>query len=206
MTTDNDLRDIGHNLCSLLAKCEAIGTHLNADREYNDRPHDPIHRGILEVLTLFATKLRYYNLNHLAGATAGQSDPIALWWDKVAAPICNRHYSERQKRLDEGDGALMHHLLGDDSLVRHSAENGGPIKDLASLFARGRATLVVQRYGRLYTLQIARWLTSMIFDLSHRGAYELRIQPLLGLNEPFTIFLNEDKYFRERKTWSIYPR
>jgi hypothetical protein len=204
--TDQDLRGIGHDLASLLRKCEAIGTCVSPDRDYAARPNDPIHRGIEDVLSLFATKLRYYNLSHLAGAAQGQQDPVALWWEKVATPICDRHYSRRQREKDETEAAAMEQMLGDTSTVIHSTEIGEPIQDIRSFFARARVTRVVQKYGRLYTLQIFRWLASIIFELSYRGAYEQRIQALLGLHEPFTIFLNEDEYLRDRKTWSIYPR
>ena len=184
--TDQDLRKIGHDLTSLLSKCEEIGVCLSPDREYMTRPSDPIHRGIEDVLSLFATKLRYYNLNHLAGVSRGQQDPVALWWEKVATPICDRHYSAQQREMDEKFAAVMEHMLGGVSDVIHSTEAGEPIQDIHSFFARGRVTRVVQKYGRLYTLHIVRWLASLIYELSHRGAYEERIQSLLGLEEPFT--------------------
>jgi hypothetical protein len=100
----------------------------------------------------------------------------------------------------------IENILGDISTVIHSTEAGEPIRDIHTFFARSKATRVVQKYGRLYTLQIVRWLASIMFDLSHRGAYEQRIQALLGLHEPFTIFLNEDRYLGDRRTWSIYRR
>ncbi len=202
--TDNELRRIGHNLESLLPMCELIGSGLDSDREYIARPVDPIHRGIEQVLSLFATKLRYYNLNHLAGTGQDQQDPVALWWDKVATPICDRHYSKQQRKKVEADAAIMEDSFGDKSMVVHSTEGGESIQDLYTLFACGGATRVVQKYGRLYSLQIVRWLSSMIVELSHRGAYGQRIEALLGPHEPFGIFVNEDKYLRDRKTWSIY--
>jgi hypothetical protein len=204
--TDHDLRKIGHDLAPLLAKCEAIGGGLGQHRDYMARPFDTIHRGIEDVLSLFATKLRYYNLNHLTGVAQDQQDPVALWWEKVATPICDRHYSQQQREKDEASAVNIENILADSSLVIHSMETGEPILDVHTLVARGKATRVVQKYGRLYTLQIVRWLASIIFDLSHREAYEQRIKALLGLHEPFAIFLNEDKYLRDRKTWSTYPR
>lgn len=203
--TDQDLRKIGHDLASLLAKCEAIGAGLSQHRDYMARPSDAIHRGIEDVLSLFATKLRYYNLNHLAGATQGQQDPVALWWEKVATPICHRHYSQRQREKDEANAVTTENILGDISFVIHSTEAGEPIRDVYTHFSQGRATRVVQKYGRLYTLQIVRWLASIIVALSVPKAYEQRIEALLGLDEPFTIFLNTDKCLRDRRTWSIYP-
>lgn len=202
--TDQDLRKFCHDLISLIAKCEDIGTGVSQDRDYKARPNDPIHRGIENVLSLFATKLRYYNLNHLAGADRGQEDPVALWWKKVAIPICDRHYSDRQREKDEADAVAMESMIGDISTLMHTAENGDPIRDVHSFISRGGVTRIVQKYGRLYTMQIIRWLASIIFELSHLGAYEQRIQTLLGLHEPFTIFMNDDNYFRRRRTWSIY--
>ena len=204
--TDQDLRRIGHDLTSLMSKCEAIGTSLATHRDYGVRPNDPIHSGIEEVLSLFATKLRYYNLNHLVGTAQDQRDPLALWWEKVATPICERHYSQRQRRKDETRAALFERMLGDNSVVLHSTEAGEPINDIHTFFSHGRATRVVQKYGRFYTLQIVRWLSSIMFELSHLGAYEKRIEALLGFNEPFGMFLNGDKYLRGRKAWSAYPR
>lgn len=204
--TDRDLRKIGHDLGPLLGKCEEIGTSISQNRDYSVRPNDPIHQGIEDVLSLFATKLRYYNLNNLSGADQGQHDPVALWWGKVATPICSRHYTEKQRKKDAADAAVMENILGESSTIIHSTETGDPINSIQTLFAQARATIVVQKYGRLYTMQIIRWLASILFELSHQGAYELRIQALLGLHEPFTIFLNDDFYLRSRKTWSIYPR
>jgi hypothetical protein len=170
--TDQDLRKIGHDLSSLIAKCEEIGDGISQDRHFKTRPNDPIHRGIEDVLSLFATKLRYYNLNHLAGADRGQEDPVALWWEKVATPICERHYSKRQREKDKADADAMESFFGESSIVVHTAETGDPIRNVNSLFARARATRVVQKYGRLYTMQIVRWLASIMYDLSSRGAYE----------------------------------
>ena len=201
---NRDLKEFCHDLSSLLAKCEDIGTAISQDRDYKARPNDPIHQGIENVLSLFATKLRYYNLNHLAGADRGQEDPVTMWWKKVAIPICDRHYSERQRKKDKADAFDMESMIGNISAVIHSAENGDPIRDVHSFFCRGSVTRIVQKYGRLYTMQIIRWLASIIFELCHRSAYELRLQTLLGLHEPFTIFMNEDNYFRSRSTWSIY--
>lgn len=202
--TDQDLRKIGHDLTSLLARCEVIGAGLSQERDYGVRPSDAIHRGIENALSLFATKLRYYNLNHLAGVSHGQEDPVALWWDKVATPICNRHYSQRQRAKDERRAAIIENILGDSVSVMHITETGEQMRDVHTFFARAGATRVVQKYGRLYTLQIVRWLASIIFELTHRGVYEKRIESLFGLHEPFAIFLNEDRYLRDRKTWSMY--
>lgn len=94
--------------------------------------------------------------------------------------------------------------MGDAAMVLHTTESGAPIRDLSALYTQGRVTAVVQQYGRLYTLQIVRWLASILYELAHHGAYEKRIDARLGLNEPFILFYNEDELLRRRKRWSIY--
>lgn len=201
---NRDLRAIGHDVVSLLNLCEQIGKCLDLQRDYSSRPSDLIHKGIEEVLSLFATKLRYYNLDHLSGSGSDLADPIAMWWEKVATPICERHYTSRQREQDVQEAAVVEDAFGGNTLVIHSTEDGTPIQCISEMFRRSRATRVVQRYGRMYVLQIARWLSSIIFELSQTGAYERRIEALLGLHEPFAIFRNEDAYLRRRKRWSIY--
>ena len=201
---DQDLRAIGHDLNTILDKCETIGANVKPDRNYSSPLNDPIHIGIKEVLSLFATKLRYYNLNYLVGTGQTQKDPIALWWEIVATPIIKKHFSSHRREKAEKGAALMESLLGDRSIVLHSTESSQSINDISKFWAHGQATQVVQKYGQLYTLQIIRWLSSLIYELSIIGAYEKRVEALLGLNEPFEIFLNNDTYLRGRKTWTVY--
>lgn len=202
--SDSDLRQIGHDLRTLLPRCELIGKTVNPGRPYASRPIDSIHQGIEETLSEFAAKSRYYNINYITGGAGKQTDPIAMWWDKVAGPICERHYSDRQRKKDAARASVMTELLGDHAIVLHHMENGTEINAADAYFGRAGATAVVQKHGRLYTLQIVRWLASILFELSHCGAYQERIEPLLGLSEPFGIFGNDDRYLRNRRAWSIY--
>lgn len=202
--TDADLRKIGHNLQDILTRCEAIGKTVDAQRSNASRPSDPIHKGIEETLSKFATRSRYYNLDYIAGATGKEFDPIAMWWAKVAKPICECHYSDRQRKKDNIAALLATECLGGCSLVLSHTEDGTEIDDIGSVIARAGPTAVVQKYGRLCTLQIVRWLASILSELSSSGAYQQEIEPLLGLDEPFRMFHNDDRYLRDRKTWSIY--
>jgi hypothetical protein len=202
--TDAYLRKIGHNLQDILTRCEAIGKTVDAQRSYASRPGDPVHKGIEEVLSKFAAGSRYYNLDYIAGVTGQELDPIAMWWVKVSKPICKCHHSDGQRKKDSTAAPFATECLGGYSLVLSHAEDGTEIDDIGSVFARACQTAVVQKYGRLYTLQIVRWLASILWELSFSGAYQKGIEPLSGLNEPFAIFHNEDRLLRNRKTWSIY--
>jgi len=63
---------------------------------------------------------------------------------------------------------------------------------------------VVQKYGSLHVLQVVRWLTYILHILTHEATYTHGFERFIGLEEPFKVFLNEDRYFRRRKTWAIY--
>jgi hypothetical protein len=99
---------------------------------------------------------------------------------------------------------MMSALLSPHTFVAHHDEAGQPMVTIEAMMTRAGATRVVQKYGRLYVMQLIRWLSSIISDLSHKGAYEHGIDALLGLDEPFRMFRNEDRFFLGRETWSIY--
>ena len=202
--TDAALRGFHHNLSSLLAKCDDIAGSLDETCRYSTRPSSSIHVGIVEVLSTFGTTTRYYNLNLLAGASQNQQDPIFAWWEKVGVPICERHYSVRQRTRDAMNASIIARAIGNATIARHSTEDGRRISDIRELSALTGATSVVQKYGRLYTLQIVRWLAAIIGVLSHRAVSRGGCEALHGADEPFAMFMNEDSYLRDRRTWSIY--
>ena len=204
LPTNSHLKKIGHDLRELLDACEELANTLNTARPWISRPMDPIHQEIEATLCEFATKTRYYNLDYIGGSAGLRTDPIARWWNKVATAICERHYTTRQKMKNEARGQFVQAIVGESVKIVHHAENGTEIDDLGSFYARSKATPVVQKYGRLYTLQIVRWLASVISDLSYRGAYGERIESLLGLDEPFSMFCSGDQYLRDHRAWSIY--
>lgn len=205
LPTNKELKSFCHNIFSLLSKCETIGIGFMPEREYADRPRDPIHEGIIEVLSLFGMQSRYYNLNYLTGAAADQRDPVALWWEKVALPICERHYTKRHRAKDDANVAMAELVFGDRAFVHHTSEDGDPIRDIRTFFGRAGATKVAQQYGQLYVLQIVRWLSSLLYELAHEAAYKRRIATFLGSHEPFVMFMNEDRDLKKWKKWSIYP-
>lgn len=202
--TDEDFRRYGHDLNSLLQHAEVVSRNLDPNRTFPERPTDKIHQGIEEVVAQFATKLRYYNLDHLSGQSKNKASPITLWWDKVATPICKRHYSLKQQRKNANLADIAERVLGESTHIMHETETGEELDSIYKCFSHSCATNVVQKYGQFYTLQIARWITSIIRELSSIGAYDFRIEALLGVEEPFNIYFNDDNTLRRRRTWSIF--
>jgi len=202
---DNDLKKIGHDIGTLLDKCEKLSIKHRSGKEHSERPNESVHQGIVTTLTEFGKLSRYYNLDFIVGGKASQlPEPVATWWQRVGQPILTKHYSAHQQKIDTAQSAAVATLMRKFTTVLHHTEEGAIIDDVEALMLRSGASRIVQKYGRLYTLQLVRWLSFLISDLSSVGAYQKRIEPLLGLDEPFRMFLNDDRYLRGRKTWSIY--
>lgn len=202
---NNILKNIKHDIDVLLNYCERLSIKWRKGKEFSERPNLDIHKGIVKTLKEFAEISRYYNLDFLTGAKASKfPEPIYAWWQRVGQPILQKHYTQRQRKKDEAQGKLMHALFADHATILHYDEQGKIINNFEALMIQAGATHIVQKYGRFYTLQIIRWLSFLIADLSRIGAYEHRIAPLLGLDEPFVIFSNDDALLKERKRWSIY--
>jgi hypothetical protein len=165
-----------------------------------------VHKGIVQTLNEFGTLSRYYNLDLLSGGKAAKlPEPVGAWWQRVGEPILSRHYTARQREKDKATADGLAEVLSAHAIVRHHSETGESMNDVATVARRAGATRVVQRYGRLYVLQIVRWLSYAISDLAQEAAYKKNIEPFLGVDEPFKLFLNDDRYFLGRKCWSIYP-
>ena len=200
------LKDISHDLEKLLDHCEVVSAARRSSANYAKRPNDEVHQRIIQTLSEFATMTRYYNLDLLAGGKAAKlAEPIGAWWTRVAEPILAEHYTSRQRQKDDAAAEALTEMLSGYATVLHHTEGGQPMKDIGGLVRRAGANRVVQKYGQLLVLQIVRWLSYAIFDIAHDAAYRMGIEPFLGVEEPFAVFLNDDRYFRGRRTWSIYP-
>lgn len=200
------LRSIGHDIDILLNYCEPLSIKWRNGQDFSERPNLDVHEGIVETLTEFAKSSRYYNLDFLTGGRRPFPEPVGAWWRRVGKPILQKHYSQRQREKDEEQSKLIHDVLSEHTMVLHHDEQEKKIDSIEAMMMQAKATSIVQKYGMFYTLQIVRWLAFLIAEISHRGAYQHRIEPLLGLDERFFIFMNTDDFLKGRKTWSIYRR
>lgn len=204
---DNEFlkRRFSHDLAKLLDHCEAVSGARTSTSEYSKRPNDRVHQGIIQTLSEFGRLTRYHNLDSLVGGKgAALEEPVGAWWKRVGEPILAQHYTAHQREKDNAMATAMDKLMRSNTLVRHFAETGESINDVATLNRRAGATRVVQKYGRLYVLQIVRWLSCMISELTYEATAQHGIEAFAGLEEPFKVFFNDDDYFRTRKTWTIY--
>jgi len=203
--TNRELKSFGHDIAALLDKCEEISSRYRSSKIYAARPNTVVHQGIITGLSEFGLLSRYYNLDFLAGSAITLPEPIEGWWTRVALPILAEHYSPAQREKDEASAIASAAMMG-PSFVLHHAKDGTLIDDVQALAQQALATRVVQDFGRLYTLQIIRWLAFLISDLAGLAAPGQPMEAFFGLDEVFAIFRNEDKYLKSRKRLTIYVR
>ncbi len=201
--SSDTLKNYGHNLRRLLSQMEEIARRRGMDERL---PSSAIHSGIIETLSEFATNVtRYYNLEVVAGArnTPKREDPIATWFHRVTTPILNVHYHERYREKNEHEARLIDELIREFTRVRHHAETGERIDSPFDGARRTAATQFAKRWERMYVLQIARFVSSVLSGLGYAATAQ-QLPDVPYFPEIFAIFQNEDAYFRNRKTWSIY--
>lgn len=196
------LKEFSHDLTAVLANMAEIGARRGVAVTL---PQSGIHQGIIGVLTDFATNVsRYYNLEVISGsAHQNAQDPIAAWSRRVTQPILDAHYTPTRRASDEERARLLDELVGPFTMIRHHAETGESIDSFYEGSRRTAATDFAKRWERLYVLQIARFIAEVLRELGFR-AHQQGLQDVPYLSEFFAIFMNNDKYFRSRKTWSIY--
>lgn len=198
-----EIKSFGHNLRQLLENTEMLSTRRGLGHLL---PRSLVHQGIVNVLTDVANNVtRYYNLDLVGGdarAEAGR-DPNQAWYEEVTQPILALHYRPSTKRRDEARAAFMRQAMEGISLVRFTAEDGSYLGDAGAAALQSARLDFAKPYCRMYVMQIARFLARVLSDLGDAG-YGLSTPTAPVLSEFFALFNQEDRYFRSRRTWSIY--
>jgi hypothetical protein len=202
----SELEEYRHDLRRLLDELDAMSARRGGSAEER-LPRTPIHSGIIGVLTDFAKNVgRYYNLNLVtgcAGAVRG-GDPIAAWRQRVTVPVLAKHYPTKRRLQDVRKAHDLGSLVEGLSSVALHSEGGDPVSSFEHAQLLGAEARVARPWERMYVLQVARFITAVLVRLSD-GAREFGLEQIPDMSEFFAIYLNDDDFFRSRRTLSIYP-
>lgn len=202
----NVVRMFGHKLKDLIAKADEISAKYNISIPYIG-PNDPICAAVINCLDSFAdaSKGRYANFEAIGNPSFNPSDePVNKWWTEVVEPILAKHYRGRPAEAGvKLRAATIDRLMRDVTVVRFTDEAGNQMSDVATASERTGQTGWAQKYGRFYTLAVVRWLSHIFAELSRDGAYQKRIDSLLGHDEFFTTYTVPDGFLRDRKIWPL---
>lgn len=200
------LRAYGHNLKNLLEQADEIAKRRGLSADKDGLPRTAIHTSIIKVLSDFASNItRYYNLDLVTGDphATKQNNPIHDWFEMVILPVLDIHYHARQKEKHQYNAQLIAQLYGDHAKVLYHTEIGELLDSVYEASMQTAITDFVRPYVRMYVMQIARFLGNLISELVYT-AHHYKLEAIPELSEFFAIFNNTDRYFRQRKSWSIY--
>ena len=202
----NLIRSYGHNLKRLLEQSDVIAERRGLAAPEGRLPRTAIHDSIIEVLSDFANNItRYYNLDFVTGnsRTVKKDDPIRAWFDLVITPVLAAHYQLQHRQKHQINAELIARLLDAHTMVRYHAETGNALDSVYSASMQTAMTEYAKPYTRMYIMQIARFLARLVSELGY-AAYIAKLETIPHLSDFYAIFNNSDRYFRQRKTWSIY--
>ncbi|EPK7283474.1 hypothetical protein ACTZGH_18465 [Enterobacter ludwigii] len=205
MPDEKVVRKFGHKLIDLTNEVENISKKMELLLEYK-MPTGKIPHKILECLDSFADarRGRYANFASLGNPSLTSDEPINKWWGEVAECILEKHYygTTAQRRV-EGDAELIDAMMSRFTMVLHTDETGNIMQDVKSSSTRTGQNVIVQKWGRYYSLTIARWLATILSELSQIACYKYNIEGFFGLNEHFYSYTVDDSFLKTRKIWPL---
>ena len=134
--------------------------------------------------------------------TPTNSEPIELWWTKIAIPILNAHYlgsKTENKVRKKADWDAQE--FGGKTFVLRVNELGKIMTDLKTVILWEGQSPTVQKYGRFYTLRVVRWLAIVFNALCHLGGYQYNIASLIEHGSLFTEYRGSDRDLEHYKKW-----
>ena len=202
LPTSGATRSSGHRLNRLIDDLRAVANDNGVPWTLPIVP-EPIHDGIISVLTDFANNItRYYNLDLLTTGARSSLDAIGSWHMNVTIPVMRKHYTLRRHMADHTYAENYANILGRFSIFNFQNEVGNWLQDPYQVAMHLRQSDFARPLERMYVLRIAGQIYSVMRVLGNEAAKRnLPDVPLLG--EFFAIFGNDDAYFRTRKTWKI---
>ncbi|WP_421870407.1 hypothetical protein [Motiliproteus sp.] len=205
MPDEKVVRKFGHKLIDLANAVESISERMQLSLRYS-RPTQEIPQKILECLDSFADarRGRYANFASLDNPNLTADEPINKWWGEVAECILEKHYYGKaaQKRV-ESRAELIDSMISPFTMVIHTNESGHTMQDVESASIRTGQNEIVQKWGRYHSLTIARWLSTVLSELSHIACYTHGIDGFFGLNEHFYSYTVDDSFLKTRKVWPL---
>lgn len=215
-STIRQFRQYSHKLETLLREVERVGETLVTHIENHTRlPNTPITDNIVRILSDFSTNLtRYYNLDAIGSNVRSDAyDPVAAWYNDVTMLALRKHVTKRQLANIEMTVHDMGTRMDEITLVDLLSEDLDPVTDVYTVLERIGLDNISKPYTRMYVLQICRVIATVIVEVTYIAQNQLNMTSsncgenttdLPAMREIFGLFLCDDKYFRTRKTWSIY--
>ena len=193
--TNDYLRKFSHNISELYSHTMKIADSYNLQGLYAELSNDNLHQQIIELLSDFAIKTRYFNLDTITGKKSESQEPLKLWNTTINHEIIKRHY--KTNSVNEKFDELVDNLYSENVFVLHHNDDGKPILNYNDLINEKKFLEVKQKYSMYYVYNVVRYLSCLLQTID-KG-----LMPVAS--EYFQIFrITDKKYILSLKTWDIY--
>ena len=202
--SDEQLRTKGHSLVRILGEVEEVANRHELDLKHS-RPTAEIAMTVLNCLDDFAaaSRGRYANHDSLRGSQSPH-EPVRKWWNNVSEPILVEHFRGTKREAQaRQESNMVGSILEQFSVTLHFHEDGSVVTNPARASFMTHERVVTQRWGRLYALQHARWMSDLFAELTRLPGYAQGTEILFGHYERLATFRVPDEFLLTRKTWPL---
>lgn len=200
---DNKLlkNEIGHDIAAIYRKLIMIKKEYQFELYYLQDLDEDIYRNILDILSRFAKGDRYSNIDLIVNQR-NYVDPIETWFENVDLYIFYNKVTRKKREDIENKSKLLDHLIGKNSVVIHTNEQGKDISSIREGSYQMGLYEAVAPYRQLYVFHIIRFFAEMLDFLQSKIMKEFN-SCFPYFREIFRVFYNDDKYIKTRKTWEM---
>jgi len=199
----SEIREYGHKIRDLLERMDEVASRYNLSERL---PRLAIHDQIIAILSDFATnRTRYYNLDLITSnsSSKSQNDPISAWYQKVMIPMIKEYSLNHQMEKRGYNAHIIDELINGKASVSYRSETGENINSVYGASMQKAIADITIPYVRLHVMQIVRFIGCLLSALGY-SAQEKGLEVIPCMADFFGIYNNDDKYFKTRKTWSVY--
>lgn len=199
--TVSELKAYGHDLESLHNSCIAIGEkyQLKSIKSFTE---NSIELEMLQFLSEFAKKSRYYNLDALSSSPSSYREPLDRWGN-ILERIFNSDIPQSKKQERISQTSEVHNLLsGSVKAIQHGMD--GTLLDLTEVFNLQTKHELAVPYSIVRLFNIISPLLEVAGELGQKGFYESPRE--LGPHCPmisdfFVHFGGSSAQIRRKKRW-----
>ena len=184
-----EFRKLGHNIKTIFSELILLTEQLSISNSRLDsiKNHEEPYESIINILSDFASMLRYHNLNMLS-ETSQSPTPAARWHLEVEEKVIqNKKIPIDQKKRQKAE-CMDHMQVG--MLILFDYENN-KIDTFKEQYLTVVKQSVIDKYSKMYLCHIIQAL----YHIFNKTKYSA------NLYEFFTPFTLDDAYLRSRKTF-----
>ena len=198
-----DIERFRHKLGRLYEECEQIAQSIGVTSFQVPSPGS-LEGKILDFLSEFATKSRYYNLDSLQSTPSGYGDPLKAW-DEILFNVLETDVPASKRHHRVAQAKAIHGLLEDSICVRQHGMDGRLLSSEAA-FVLPAEHEIAAPYAMVRIFAVIRPALSLLGEIARRAFEDnMRVDrnthhiPLM--HEFFQLFDGTAAEIRRKKRW-----